>query len=560
MQTAAIYARKSKATDKGESIENQIKRGQALCELRGWDYVIYEDYDVSGKTLERPGFEKMMKDARSGKLDYIVCYKLDRISRSVNDFSNLIEELNSLDVGFICIKDNFDTTTPMGRAMMYITAVFAQLERETIAERVRDNMIDRAKMGKWNGGPVPFGFDVHKESIEYKGRNKKISKLVINENEANLIKQFYEWYLESDGSIRNNVTRANEIGYRTKNNAYWSHNQMSRILQNPLYCIADQDAYEYFKNHTNVQIINSKDEFDGTHGLMFYNRRKPHKKTTRRRNENEWILVIGEHQGIIAGEIFKKVQNKLNINKNKAPRTGQSAKSPLAGLVKCGRCGSAMSVFSSRKSSDKSKGYFGYFRCITKEQKSKLLCDNTNVRADILEEKIVRYIGGLCANKKFIQDVLESANEDLDNKRIPLIAKRNKIQSELDDIEKEMKNLVIALGKGTLPETIIKSRYKELEEQKSALKKQLLEVANELDSNYAETYNIDTVMKYLQTFNETYEYLTFDEKKKLLKSIIKEIKIDKEKVKLTLYFLPGQDFDRQAFCSRTDMDSYLQQA
>ena len=106
MPTAAIYVRKSKATEKGESIENQINRGKALCQLRGWDYIVYEDYDVSGKTLERPGFERMMRDIRSGKINYVVCYKLDRISRSVNDFSNLIEELNSLDVGFICIKDN----------------------------------------------------------------------------------------------------------------------------------------------------------------------------------------------------------------------------------------------------------------------------------------------------------------------------------------------------------------------------------------------------------------------------------------------------------------------
>lgn len=555
MATAAIYARKSKATDKGESIENQINRGKALCELRGWDHVVYEDYDVSGKTLERPGFERMMKDIHNGKINYVVCYKLDRISRSVNDFSNLIEELNSIDIGFICIKDNFDTSTPIGRAMMYITSVFAQLERETIAERVKDNMIDRAKMGKWNGGPVPYGFDLLKETIENNGRNKKISKLVINNNEAEKIKEFYKWYLESDGSIRNNTFRANspEYNYKTKNGAQWSHNQMSRLLQNPLYCIADKAAYEYFKNQTKVQIINSKEEFDGTYGLMYYNRRKPHKKTTRERDKSKWILVIGEHEGIIPGEMYREVQNKLNINKNRAPRLGQSSKSVLVGLVKCGRCGSAMSVFGNTKSSGKR---YKYFRCITKEQKSKLLCSNTNVRADLLEDFVVKQIKGLCDNKKFIQDFLGRANNEIDDKKVPLIAKRNKLYKELDNVEKEINNLVSALGKGTLPELVIRKRYKELELKQKEIEANLNNIEYELNSSYEYSYDLESIMEYIKDFKNSYEYLSFEEKKKLLKSIVKEIIVDGDKVEMELYFVPNKDYNNLSFCLHTDMDSY----
>lgn len=542
MSTAAIYARKSKATDKGESIENQISRGKALCQLRGWDYVIYEDYDVSGKTLERPDFERMMKDIYSDKINFVVCYKLDRISRSVNNFSNLIEELNSLDVGFICIKDNFDTSTPMGRAMMYITSVFAQLERETIAERVRDNMFDRAKLGKWNGGPIPFGFDAEKNTIEYNGKNKKVSKLIVNNKEAVLIKEFFEWYLESDGSIRSCVTRANELGYKTKNDAYWSHNQMSRILQNCIYCIADQEAYEYFKNNTDVNIVNDKDAYDGAHGLMFYNRRKPHKKTSRQREESEWILVIGEHKGIISGEAFNKVQKKLSLNKSKAPRTGQSIKSPLVGLVKCGRCGASMSIFSSAKNkTNKTLGYYHYFRCITREQKAKILCDNSNIRADLLEDLIVNHITSLLDDENSIESLLNNANSEMDNYRLPLIAKRNKINSELANISKEIDNLVNALGKGTLPEVIIKKKYKELETKKIELRKEYNKIDFELSTNYTETYNIDFIKQHLSNFKDNYAFLDLEERKKLLYSIVKEITVDKNNVKLELYFLPGMD-------------------
>lgn len=555
MLTAAIYARKSKATEKGESIENQISRGKALCQLRGWDYVIYEDYDVSGKTLERQDFERMMKDIYANKISFVVCYKLDRISRSVNDFSNLIEELNSLDVGFICIKDNFDTSTPMGRAMMYITSVFAQLERETIAERVRDNMIDRAKLGKWNGGPVPFGFDTEKKVVDYKGKNKKVSKLIINENESSMVKEFYRWYLESDGSIRNCVLRANELGYKTKNEAYWSHNQMSRILQNPLYCVADSDAHEYYKNNTDVNIINDKENFDGAHGLMFYNRRKPHKKTSIQRDESEWILVIGEHNGIISGEIFKKVQEKLSFNKNKAPRTNQGITSPLVGLVKCGRCGSSMSIFSCLKNKqNKSLGYYRYFRCITREQKAKVLCDNSNVRADLLEDLVVKHITSLLDNKNSIEGILEDANNEMDNNRTPLIAKRNKLQSELDSIDKEINNLVTALSKGTLPEIIIKKKYKELENKKVELRNEYNKVSFELNTNYTETYNLDYIERNINYFRYNYKNLSFEEKKKLMNSIVKEIIVDRNKIKLVLYFLPGCDCPVD--CLRTHKDSY----
>lgn len=553
--TAAIYARKSKATDKGESVENQINRCIALCNLREWGYVVFQDYDISGATLDRPDFEDMMKRIHKGEFQYLVCYKLDRVSRSTGDFSNLIKELDIIDVAFISIKENFDLSTPMGRAMMMITSVFAQLERETIAERVRDNMIDRAKLGKWNGGPVPLGFEVETKTIQYKDRTKKVSRLIINPEESEMINMFYSWYLESEGSVRSNVFKANELGYKTKNNAHWNSNQMSRILQNSIYSIADEAAYEYFKNYTDVNIIDEKEMFDGNYGLMYYNRRKAHKKTTREREQEEWILAIGEHKGFISGETFVRIQHKLSKNKSQAPRTNQSSRSPLVGLVKCARCESSMAVFGSPKSNDKSKGYYYYFRCITREQKARVLCDNSNVRADILEDLIVSHITGLINNKSSLRAIFKATNDSIEDKRIPLIAKRNKLQNELDNLDKEMNNLVDALSKGILPEIIIKRKYKDLEAKKAELRKEIEITSNELNYNYVESYDLETVTNHIKNFKYTYEYLSLDEKKQLLNSIVKEISVDKNKVKLTLYFLPGQEYGSQVDCSCTDMDS-----
>ena len=127
----AIYSRKSKFTGKGESIGNQIEMCQDYIKLHypNEQHIIsvFEDEGFSGKNLNRPQFQKMISIEKSNPFDLIIVYRLDRISRNVGDFANLIEELNNFNTAFICIKEQFDTSTPMGRAMMNIAAVFAQL-------------------------------------------------------------------------------------------------------------------------------------------------------------------------------------------------------------------------------------------------------------------------------------------------------------------------------------------------------------------------------------------------------------------------------------------------
>ena len=159
----AIYSRKSRFTGKGESIGNQVELCRAyLRATYGEDYaetaIIFEDEGFSGGNLNRPDFQRMMKAARKHQFRAVVVYRLDRISRNIGDFSALIQELGQLGIDFISIRESFDTSSPMGRAMMYIASVFSQLERETIAERIRDNMRELAKTGRWLGGNPPTGY------------------------------------------------------------------------------------------------------------------------------------------------------------------------------------------------------------------------------------------------------------------------------------------------------------------------------------------------------------------------------------------------------------------
>lgn len=550
MGTAAIYARKSVETDKGESIENQISRGIALCQLQGWDYVIYQDYGISGKSLDRPDFERMMRDIRSGKINYVVCYKIDRISRSVSDFSSFVDELSALGVGFICIRDNFDTTTPMGRAMMMITSVFAQLERETIAERVKDNMVDRAKLGKWNGGPVPIGYIAESQSLDVDGqsRKKKASKLVVSESEADIVRLIYHTYLK-DKSIRAIPAMLNREGIPTKNGSLWEDTQVSRVLRNPLYCIADQTSYEYFAIHTDVQIIHDKKDFDGTHGLMYYNRRKEHNKTsTKLREESDWMLCIGEHHGIISGEDYVRVQNQLKNNKAFGPRSKTSKMTPLPN-VRCGVCGYAMSVYYARN--NPSSPYIGYFRC-NKKERLQVECSNRNVRIDILENKVISNILELYRDEKFIAEALNASNLLNDERQVHLISERQKLYYKLDEYDREMKNLVAALGKQTLPEIVIQERYKELQKEKNICQNEINRKESDIETISTEVNDIEAFIKNIGMIKDSYNDLNIEERRELLNEIIKEIRVTSSSVEVDLLITSA--LSDPAFCSHTDMD------
>lgn len=150
----AIYARQS--IDKKDSISIETQIEYAKKEACGEDFKVYSDKGYSGKNVKRPAFEKMMGDVHSGLVDKIAVYRLDRISRSIVDFADFINELEEAGVSFVSATEKFDTAAPMGRAMLYIIIVFAQLERETIAERVKDSYYARVKKGALGGVARPL--------------------------------------------------------------------------------------------------------------------------------------------------------------------------------------------------------------------------------------------------------------------------------------------------------------------------------------------------------------------------------------------------------------------
>ena len=155
----ATYGRKSVYSDKSDSVDNQERMCREYVELRFQGKVdsfeTYSDEGMTGANTNRPGLKRLLADVGDGLVDALVVYQLDRLSRDVKDFANIYASLEEKGVLFLSLKESIDTNTPIGKAMMFITATFAQMERETIAARVTDKLSGLAKKGFWTGGKPP---------------------------------------------------------------------------------------------------------------------------------------------------------------------------------------------------------------------------------------------------------------------------------------------------------------------------------------------------------------------------------------------------------------------
>lgn len=383
MMRVGIYSRKSVKSEMGDSMENQEQLCRAYIAAHWPDakITVYEDEGFSGANIQRPKLLTLLADIRQGKLEALVCYRLDRVSRSVTDFAALIEELNKYRVNFVCIREQFDTTTPMGKAMLYIASVFAQLERETIAERVQDNMQLLSRNGQWLGGPAPLGYCSEKiTSRAWHGEKSRYVLRAVAE-EGEMVRQAYNALLAT-GSV-GRAQRCLE-----KNGVFYTRAGVKSMLQNPVYCRADKQALTYFLQK-GLRVYGTEKNTDGKRGLLAYNKRQPRQKTGAWRSAAQWVLAVGCHEGLIEGEQWIRAQWLLNKN-TRAERTPQNAYALFSGLIVCEKCGARLQA-KRRETAEK----FDYI-CQTKRQAGKNACQCLNLPGqetdDVLEWAIFHEI------------------------------------------------------------------------------------------------------------------------------------------------------------------------
>lgn len=330
------------------SIPEQIDRMKKYCESKDWMvYKIYTDSGYTGSNMERPGLQDMIKDCESGKIDMVLVYKLDRLSRSQKDTLFLIEDVfEKHNVGFASMTENFDTSTPHGKFIIGILSVFAQLEREKIKERTMGGKDGRAKEGKWHGGKwIPIGYDYVDDM------------LYPNEYEAMQVREIADLFLKGT-PVRTIERLVTEKGYKHKH-GNWDAKTIRRVLS----------------NKTNVGMIKHRDTwYKGLHGPIL------DKKTF------DAIQKLMEHRRTEYG----------------AARPHQSL---LGGILYCKNCGARYA----RQSYNGVFYYICYSR--SKKMKKMIkdpTCKNTNYRMEALEKAILDEIHKLAIDPNRVEEVRET--------------------------------------------------------------------------------------------------------------------------------------------------------
>ena len=535
----AIYSRKSKYTGKGESIENQVELCKQYirprypnCNDEG--ILIYEDEGFSGGNMERPRFKEMMAEARAKKFSAIVCYRLDRISRNIGDFAKLIEELDGLNVSFISIKEQFDTSSPMGRAMMYISSVFSQLERETIAERIRDNMHELSKTGRWLGGISPTGYKSEQvEKITVEGKIKKACKLELIPEEADLIKQIYKVFLETNSLTKTETYFINN-GYKTKNEKLFTRFALRNILTNPVYMIADEDAYHYLVENE-VDLFAGKESFDSIHGVMAYNRTiQKSGKANQIRQMQEWIVAVGKHTGMINGVEWIKAQECLEQNRSKSFRKPRSNVALLSGLLYC-TCGDYMRPKLSKRMDAQGEFIYSYL-CAMKEKSRCHVCDMKNANGNMLDRVVCEEIKRLGADSsEFIRQLelgkiqLEGNFEGYDD--------LDQLHNALVKNEKKIARLVASLSEleDTATKGSIVKGIDELHSEGELLKSRIAELESLTASHTLSNIEFDIIRQMLTTFRDTIDDMSVEQKRAALRTFVKKVVWDGENVHVYLF-------------------------
>lgn len=535
----AIYSRKSRFTGKGESIENQVEMCREhifkhIEDGKSSDILVYEDEGFSGKNLERPQFKKMMQDAKRQPFDFIVCYRLDRISRSIGDFATLIEELNEREINFICIKEQFDTSTPMGRAMMYIASVFAQLERETIAERVRDNMLMLAKMGRWLGGTTPTGYASEKvDNMIVDGKVRSYYRLSIKPEEIQVVRLIYDKFQELR-SLAGVSKYLIQQGIRSRTGNHYTPLAVKDILTNPVYCSATKDVRDYFiKQDSTVGF--SERECSGECGLISYNKRDYKKKRTARLPKHEWVIGKGQHPSVVDGAIWMQIQEVLENNKAEADSPGRSLNeySLLSGRIFCKKCGARMFA-KVRKRTDKQIIYD--YICNSKGRGNKFLCDSVNLNGIETDEMVCDYLKAYANPDSHIYALLEELKRKIDTGE--QVSPLEDIDRRIADCTTEMDKIVRLVTKPDISDIMLKSLDQKLTELDSDLKRMEMEKAS-LEENRAaasdKNLQYDMLIQLFANFKDTFDRLTVQDKRDFIHILVDKLEWDGANLDIFMY-------------------------
>ena len=412
-----IYVRVSTLlqVEEGYSIPQQVDRLQKYCEAMGYEVIkVYIEDGHSGGTMDRPALKQMLKEIAKLHPDMILVDKLDRLSRSQFDTLYMIQKIfEPQNVAFVSRAESFDTSSAFGKAMVGILAVFAELERSRIKERMIDGKEGRAKEGKYKGGGnVPIGFRYDKETEE----------LIINEYEAEQVKEVYNLFLRRT-PVNSIAKIMNDKGYRTKYGE-WQGQTIRELILNPIYI---------------GKIVHKGKVYEGL------------------------------HDGFIDEKIYERAVALMaeRDKENEKYKPGKRYKTPIGGMIWCGCCTAKYHWRTNGR--DKWGKKRGYYICYSRSKSDPKLvknpnCKNKTYRDYELEEIIFGEIRRLKSEPAYIEELRESVDTS---------AKQKMLRKRIEQIESQVSKLMDLYTMDGIDLSVVKAKMNPLNDEKRSLEAEL---------------------------------------------------------------------------------------
>lgn len=486
----AIYTRKSTAAGL-EMAFNSLDAQRESCvayvqRQPGWTLVdeSYDDGGFTGANMERPAFQRLLQDVDAGRVDVVVVYKVDRLSRSLLDFAKVMERLNAAGASFVSVTQNFSTADAMGRLTLNMLMSFAEFEREMISERTRDKVAAARRKGLWTGGRAPLGYDV------------KDKRLVVNEYEATVVREAFELYLQHQQA--STVARLlNEVGRKTKRHEArsgatraarkWTTQDVLRLLRSPLYA-----------------------------GFVPYGDE----------------MHPGEHSPIVDRATFHQVQDMLEGRGPGIQYHGRNPDYVLRGLLRCGLCGEAMTPGSTRKGARE----YRYYRCITRDKQGKEGCRAASLPAAALEDFVVARLREVSVGEGFAAQVHARLTARMDEKHKALRAERTQLPKDLGKRAGESGKWVDSLAKLEGPaRRLLEEKLTAAEEEVAGMRKRLAEVERALDAMEREKVEAEWVAQALADFDAVWDALTATNRGRLLRALVGRVVVNEATGQVDVY-------------------------
>ena len=556
----AVYARKSKITETGKSIEIQKEKCiQLACvqfNVDESDILVYGDEGKSGFYADRPQYRRMLRDIEENKIRAVICYKIDRISRRTVDLLNLVQQMEQKGISFVSVSDReLDTSTRTGKIMISLLSAIAEFERDIIAERITDNMYELAKEGRWLGGTPPLGYCSMQEKSTTGGKKAVANYLAPAEEGQRTVKRIFELFLKHS-SLLGTATMINNEGHKTGRGGTFTDRALKAILQNPVYAVADMDMKAYFESYE-VPIWAEDKDFDGTRGIAAYNKTEHTKELdsnsrtldpkynqrTFRKDITEWVVSIGKHEGIISSADWIATQNLLEeISKTYSARPREVSKSLLSGLIRCVSCGSRMFVKTESNRYNPDGTIRFRYVCDVKYRKKGGCEKSPNVKGYDLDHIVVEKLCNLSKEDDAVLNEFFNTGNKMKMKSQEIEKEIASLKKRINQIERDIQNQIVSLRSVTVEiikqsiYTDVEMLHKELAEVQDQHKK-LCEDSKDQDNQLE---SVERARKSILEFASQIKLVGYEGKLQLLRKILDCVIIKGNHVHI---FLKGMDSD-----------------